>query len=175
MRGIFYKDGIYVTIDNDKENDICIYHYSYKDNISLFGGRVEIRYKEKETAYLTVDGKPIVNIVDKSIKKDLPLAEITSHLNAIEANGVDAFIEHYKQSIDFAYDELKEFKKETEHQLSSENNESIIESLKSELKRLRDTLFGLFALLFSLRTFMSAGLENEKVISVCQSIMDSLS
>ena len=89
-------------------------------------------------------------------------------------NGVDAFIVHYKQSIEFAYGELKELKKDTEFQLSSESNDKMIDSLKSELKKLKDLIFAVFALLFNLNTFMSAGLENEKVISVCQSILDSL-
>ena len=174
MRGIYFKDGIYVTIDNDEENDICVYHYNYRDNVSLLGGRVDIRYTAKETAFLKVDGKPIVNISENAVEKALTVSEITSHLNAMATNGVDAFIEHYKQSIEFAYGELKELKKETEFQLSSESNDTMIDSLKSELKKLKDLLFAVFALLFSLHTFMSAGLENEKVISVCQSIIDSL-
>lgn len=177
MRGIYFKDGIYVTIDNDEENDICVYHYNYRGNVSLLGGRVDIRYASytaKETAFLKVDGKPIVNISENAVEKALTVSEITSHLNAMATNGVDAFIEHYKQSIEFAYGELKELKKETEFQLSSESNDTMIDSLKSELKKLKDLLFAVFALLFSLHTFMSAGLENEKVISVCQSIIDSL-
>lgn len=174
MRGIYFKDGIYVTVDHNEENEICVYHYTYRDNVSLLGGRVEIRYSNEETAFLMVDGKPIVNISDYAVEKSLTLSEITSHLNAMATNGVNAFIEHYKQSIEFAYGELKELKKETEFQLSSESNDTMIDSLKSELKKLKDLLFGVFALLFSLHTFMSAGLENEKVISVCQSIIDSL-
>ena len=173
MRGIYFKDGIYVTIDNDEEHDNCVYHYNYRYNVSLLGGRVEIRYLKEETAFLKVDGKPIVNISDNTVEKVLTLSEITSHLNAMATNGVDAFIEHYKQSVEFAYGELKELKKDTEFQLSSESNDSMIDSLKSELKKLKDILFAVFALLFSLHTFMSAGLENEKVISVCQSIIDS--
>jgi hypothetical protein len=174
MNGIYYKEGIYVLIDNDEKNDICVYHYDNKTQVSLYGGRVQIKGDDFEWAYLNVDGISIVKIKSKSIESSLELFEIISHLNAMEANGVDAFIEHYKQSIEFAYDELKELKKETEFQLTSESDESLIKSLKSELKKLKDLLFAVFALLFSLHTFMSAGLENEKVISVCQSIMDTL-
>lgn len=176
MKGIYFKDGIYVTIDNDKESINCVYRYQYKTNSMLLGGRVEINsvYQSSTTAYLQVDGKPIVNISGKAYNLALTLSEITSHLNAMATNGVDAFIEHYKQCIEFAYGELKELKKDTEFQLSSESNDKMIDSLKSELEKLKDLLFAVFALLFSLHTFMSAGLENEKVISVCQSIIDSL-
>jgi hypothetical protein len=178
MRGIYYKEGIYVIIDNDDENDICIYHYEYRDNVSLFGGRVEIHHRGIEAAYLAVDGKPIINFdIDSKdpIKTAIPLSEIVAHLNAIETNGADAFIKNYKQSIEFAYSELKELKKETEFRISSEKNERVIEVLLYKLRKLNDLLFAVFALLFGLHTFMSAGLENDKIISVCQSIMDSLS
>lgn len=180
MKGIYFKDGIYVVIDSGVKNEIYIQHSSYKPEVYLLGGRVEIKKSDKawigQYAELIIDGIPIVNINGKydSILYYLTYSEIVSHLNAIETNGADAFIEHYKQSIEFAYGELKELKKDTEFQLSSESNDTMIDSLKSELKKLKDLLFAVFALLFSLHTFMSAGLENEKVISVCQSIIDSL-
>ena len=47
MNGIFFKDGIYVIIDNDTESDICVYHYNYKDNVTLYGGRININAKFK--------------------------------------------------------------------------------------------------------------------------------
>jgi hypothetical protein len=180
MKGIYYKDGIYVLIDNEGKNDIHIQHSKYKPEVSLFGGRVEIKTNSKAYigayADLIVDGISIVKIYGehKSIHNYLTYTEIVHHLNAMEANGVDAFMENYKESVKFAYSELKELTKETEFQLSSESEESLIKSLKSELSELKDILFKVFALLFSLNTFMSAGLENEKVISVCQSLLDSL-
>ena len=51
MKGIYYKEGIYVLIESDGEHNDCIYHYNYRsDALSLFGGRVEVNnitYYEK--------------------------------------------------------------------------------------------------------------------------------
>lgn len=174
MIGIFYKEGVYVVINHDAKNESCVYHYKYKYDEYLFGGRVHIQENGTEDAFLTIDGISIIAFRATSINEDLSISTIASHLNAIETNGVDAFLEHYKNNIEFAYNELKELKKETEFQLSSESNDSLIEHLKTKLKKLQDVLFAVFALLLGLKNYMSAGLENEKVISVCQSIIDSL-
>ena len=174
MNGIYYKDGIYVLINNDTENDICVYHFNYKYKVTLYGGRISIKYSEEETAYLYVDCISIIKISDKKIQSALLLSEIASHLNAIETNGVDAFLEHYKKSVEFLYSELKELNQKTESQLTIEQEDSKIKSLLVELTKIRDLLFSVLAILFSLNTYMSAGLENEKVISICQSVMDSL-
>jgi Rad3-related DNA helicase len=175
MSGIYYKEGIYVVIDNDNENDVCVYHYRNRYNVSLLGGRIEIQRTARETVSLTVDGISIVKIDNKLIRKELSLSTIASHLNAIEAHGADAFIENYKKNIEFLYDELKDFRQKTEMQLTSEQDDSKIKSLLSKLEELKNLLFTVLAILFSLKNHMTAGLENEKVMSVCQSIMDSLS
>ena len=186
MKGIYYKEGIYVLVDNDKENVLCVYHYNLKDKVALIGGRVSISSSsiDIDKAYLFVDGINIIELVNqkwsngittRKIEEDLYLTTITSHLNAIEANGVDAFILNYKESINFLYGELKDINLKTEMQLSSEKDDSTIKKIITELDKIRDMMFSVLAILFSLHTFMIAGLENEKVISVCQSIMDSLS
>ena len=175
MNGIYYKDGIYVLIDNDIQNDICFYHYENKTNVSLYGGRVEITGEDYEWARIYIDGISIVKCVSKSIENRLNLFEIAAHLNAIEANGVDAFIQNYKESINFLYGELKELNQKAESQLSIEQEDSKIKNLLAELTKIRELLFSVLAILFSLYTCMSAGLENDKVISACQSVMDSLS
>ena len=118
--------------------------------------------------------QPTTNNRKQKNQSALLLSEIASHLNAIETNGVDAFFEHYKKSIEFLYGELKELNQKTESQLSIEREDSNIKILLSELTEIRDLLFSVLIILFSLNTYMSAGLENEKVISVFQSIMDSL-
>ena len=174
MNGIYFKEGIYVLIDNDSKNDICVYHYNYKDDVSLYGGRIKIRYFNEETANFKVDGISIINIIDKEIHKDLLLSTIASHLNAIETNGVDTFLEHYKKSVEFLYTELKELNQKTESLLTIEQEDSKIKSLILELSKIRDLLFSVLAILFSLSTYMSAGLENERVVSICQSVIDSL-
>lgn len=174
MNGIYFKEGIYVAIDDGKsQNDICVYNY-HKDNVSLYGGRIRIIYYGEEEAKLYVDGISIIKISDDKIQSALLLSEIASHLNAIETNGVDAFLEHYKKSVEFLYTELKELNQKTESLLTIEQEDSKIKSLLVELTKIRDLLFSVLAILFSLNTYMSAGLENENVISICQSVMDSL-
>lgn len=174
MNGIYFKEGIYVAIDDGKsQNDICVYNY-HKNNVSLYGGRIRITYSSEEEANLYVDGISIIKISDKKIQSALLLSEIASHLNAIETNGIDAFLVHYKKSVEFLYTELKELNQKTESQLTIEQEDSKIKSLLVELTKIRDLLFSVLAILFSLNTYMSAGLENEKVISICQSVMDSL-
>lgn len=182
MQEIYYKDGIYLVIDNDDdENDICVYNYN-KGKVSLYGGRIKL--SSKNGIILTIDGVLSViqmysvtwsdGSISHRISKELSIQEVVSHLNAIETNGVDAFIEHYKKSIEFLYGELKELSLKKESQLTIEQEDSTIKNLLSELGNIRDLLFSVLAILFNLYTHMSAGLENEKVVSVCQSIMDSL-
>jgi hypothetical protein len=184
MNGIYYKEGIYLVIDNDTQNDICIFHYNYKSKVSLYGGRISLsRYSNNSGIRLSIDDVAVIKmnsakwsdgVVRYSIERDLSFQEVVSHLNAIEVQGVDAFIQNYKQSINFLYSELKELNQKTESLLTSEQDDSKLKSLLSELAKIRDLLFLVLPILFSLQTFMIAGLENEKVISVCQSIMDSL-
>lgn len=175
MKGIYYKDGVYVVIDDDIENDFCLLRFHYKENFTLYGGRIKLKVVPFESGYMNVDGISVINITEKEINKKLPFSVIASHLNAIEANGVDAFLENYKKSIEFLYGELKEMNQKTESLLTSEQDDSKIKILLSEIEKMRELLFSILAILFSLYSYMTAGLENEKVISVCQSIMDSLS
>jgi len=184
MDGIYYKEGIYLVIGSDIQNDACIYHYSYRNSVSLFGGRVRIRKSDAIKAHLVVDGISIITFLKQHwnngtitflIITELELTTITAYLNAIEANGVDAFIQNYKQSVEYMYSELKDLCLKTEMHLSSEHEDSKLKRLLLELEQIRSMLFTVLAILFSLHTYMAAGLENEKVISVCQSIMDSLS
>lgn len=185
MEAVYYKEGVYVVIDSSIDNDTCVYNYSKKNNVVLWGGRIRIKRDHSNGAYATldIDGIPIGRLYhfahsDSSfslaIEKGLSLSTVASHLNAIEANGIDAFLENYKQSINSLYGELKELSIKTEMQLSSEQDESKITILLAELKRIRNVILSILAIIFSLQTNMTAGLENEKVMSVCQSIMDSL-
>lgn len=179
MAEICYKEGVYIRTDLPKHEDyvLTINNIGEKkeSRVYLYGGRVFINYyRSWERPTFFIDGIAIIKIVDKEITSDLSLSEITSHLNAIETNGVDAFLEHYKNSVEFLYSELKELNQKTEFQLTIENDDSKIKNLLSDLTQIRDMLFSILVILFSLNTHMSAGLENEKVVSVCQSIMDSL-
>lgn len=174
MDGIFYKEGIYVLVDSDEKHDNCVYHYNYRDSIILLGGRIHIYYCSETKAYLTIDGIRIIDIQSNTINTKLSLFQITSYLNAIEANGVDAFLQNYKQSVEFIYYELKNICQMKTDQLASTQDDSKIKTLLSELEKLNNLLLSALTLLFSLKANMLAGLENERVISVYQSIMDSL-
>ena len=175
MNGIYYKNGVYVLIENNTENDSCIYHHEYKCDVTLYGGRVTIGGTFSGLdADFKIDGISIVKMKGIIIDKDLSLSTIVSHLNAIETNGVDAFLVNYKKSVEFLYNELKELNQKTESQLTLVQEDSKMKTLMFELSKIRDVLFSVLAILFSLYMYMPAGLENEKVISVCQSVMDSL-
>ena len=181
MEGIFYKEGIYVLIESDEEHNDCIYHYEYRSNaLSLFGGRVGIDNVDYDgDADLTIDGISIIDVCNNVknflfIKtKKLSLVQLVSHLNAIETNGVDAFLRNYKQSVEFFYEELKNLSQMKTEQLSSTQDDSKIKSLVSELEKLSNLLLSVLIVLFNLKINMTAGLENEKVMLVCQSILDS--
>lgn len=184
MEGIFFKDGVYVLCPANYKNEFCILASINKLSPSLYGGRVQIRnaklYTSESTAQISVDGISII-LLDKQyqskdkmvITYDLPLSTVISILNAIETNGVDAFLEHYKKSIEFLYAELIELERKTESNLLTEQDESIIKKLLEKLNAIRDVFISVLIILFSLNLYMSAGLENEKVISVSQSIIDS--
>jgi hypothetical protein len=174
MKGIYFKDGVYILVDNDTKNDMCIYHFNYKSDIFLNGERIRIRYRSFTEADLFVNGIHIINIIGARIEYKLGLSEIVSHLNAIQTNGVDAFLENYKKNIDFLYGELKELEQKKESMLTVEQEDSKIKELLLDLNKIRELLFLVLAILFNLKTHMPSGLENEKVISICQAVMDSL-
>lgn len=174
MEGIYYKEGIYFLVDSDKKHDNCVYHYNNRDSITLLGGRAHIYYCSETTAYLTIDGIRIINIYPNRDDFELTLSQVTSHLNAIETNGLDAFLQNYKQSVEFFYDELKNICQMKTEQLASTQDDKKIKTLLSELEKLNKQLLLVLPLLFILKANMLAGLENEKVVSVYQSIMDSL-
>ena len=87
---------------------------------------------------------------------------------------MDAFIQNYKNSVEFVYNELKKIHQDKKQQFVSAQQEKNIDKLILELERISNLLLSILAILFSLYSYMSAGLENEKVISVCQSIVDNI-
>lgn len=182
MDGIYYKDGVYVVIDNDAEHENCVYQYNYKDNETLYGGRIKIRYynsEYKEAAYLIIDGIIIMklnglNFNDWETPNILCLSIISQYLNAIEANGVDAFMQHYKESLLLLQEDLLKLKQDNIEELSTLNDESLVKAVIEDIKKIKTLIYYIIGVVFTLRTFMSAGLENEKVISVYQSIIDTI-
>lgn len=181
MEGIYYKNGVYLIIDHDAEHENCVYHQRNKDSASLYGGRVAVRRVLADYGYciIIVDGLELIrlnksNYGDKELTHNIRYATVVHYLNAIEVNGVDAFMQHYKQSIDFLHDELMKMKEKTELDLSSTEDSSLKDDIQSKLNRIKDMLFKVLCILFTFHTFISAGLENDKVISVYQSIMETI-
>ena len=187
MRGIYYKDGVYVLIENVYkpdysiiEHDDCVLNNNKKKRKqSLYGGRVYLHWFNIhfEDVILYVDGISISNLSEKLYDQNhltLPLSSVAQHLNAIEVHGVDAFMQNYKQNVAFLYDELKEIRERTELELSTPQDETKRSETLKKLEKIKDILQQTLSVLFTLQIFISAGLENEKVISVYQSIMDTI-
>jgi len=167
-----------VIAKTDNEQEGCVYHENGL-NKRLLGGRVLIRPAIRQTIdynlWFSVDGIPIINMKDEYFNLAISIEKATSYLNAIEVNGLDEFIQNYKRSIEFTYNEVKELKQMTEIELSRATDESRIANLLTELNKIRKLLVFFLSIVYGLRTYMSAGLENEKMISVFQSVMDSIS
>lgn len=183
MEGIYYQNGVYVLVDNVTMNDNCLFNYRTNTESLLYGGRIKIQTADTVNGYFFVDGIRIFEIyslrysdgsLSRYVDYHIDTATIVAHLNAIEANGVDAFKEHYKKSIQFLYEEVKEQLQKSELLLTAMQDDSKVEELLKEVRKIRDILFEVLVILFSLHTYMSAGLENEKVISAWQTVMDSL-
>lgn len=173
MEKIYFREGVYILINSDNKQTDCICDYWSNNPVTLWGGRVEI-YNNYSPLRLEIDGISIIKFNKGFQMYDLSYPEVVSHLNAMETNGVDAFLLNYKLSIEFLYDELKNIHQEATERLSSTQEEKRIKSILSELETIRESLLSVLSILFQLKVYMSAGLENEMVISVCQSIMDSL-
>lgn len=180
MEGIYYKDGVYIIIDHDANHENCIFHAKSKTLVSLYGGRVSLRKKGyHKNALITVDGIELVRFVKASTSNEhftevLNLSTVVQYLNAIEANGVDAFMQNYKQCIEFLYDELTELRQRIELELTTSQDDIKRSESLIKLERIKEILLQTLSALFTLKTFISAGLENEKVISVYQSIMETI-
>jgi hypothetical protein len=193
MEALFFKDGIYIfqniedsaNVDKIIADEDCIYCQDGKneDELVLYGGRVKVSnlynrisyshiYNSVYGAELYVDEIPIVEFTkfNDSLRYEIG-CKIVSYLNAIETMGVDAFIKNYKESIEFLYHELKE----QDGKLSDELNTSEDAKRKTVLQKIatiRDALLVVLSIFFSLKVHMIAGIENEKIIAVYQSIVE---
>lgn len=181
MEGIYFKDGVYVLIDNDAEHDNCIFHSKVQISVSLYAGRVALREpKYPLNAVITVDGIDLVQFVktptqNPHMTEVLKFSTVVQYLNAIEANGVDAFMHNYKQSIEFLHEELTALRQRTELDLSTIEDDTKKSDILIKLERIKEMLLQILSILFTLKTFLSAGLENQKVDSIYQSIIDTIS
>ncbi len=188
-RCIFYKNGVYVittmNASTAKENDafICADDYQYvKNDGYLYGGRVRIHFQNEVIAYsplrtigmnLVIDGIEIVNTTineGKDLARDIE--SIMCHLNSIEANGVDAFLTNYKESIKATYEELKELR---ELQLRLIDKADDDEKKKDHLQTLEGILSRMTLLvwiIFSLSIRMPAALDNERITNAYEAVIE---
>ena len=185
MKGIYYKDGVYVLIDNDEEHEDSIYHHEYRNNLTIYGGRVEVKKYTNSYGYsngdlvLKIDGILIFKISEYATEffNYLDIEIVTQHLNAIEVNGVNAFMQYYKKKLEVLQEDLQNLKEAKQSELTT-MDENIYNSSRGriieDLDKIGRMLYYLFSVIFTLGTLMNAGLENEKVISVYQSIMDTI-
>lgn len=179
--GIYYHDGVYVVNDEQRKHESLIYNYYLTESNILYGGRVVLkkpfcRHCFDDVIFI-VDGITIVKLhADfKQIIKELDILMVAQYLNAIEVNGVDAFLKNYKESLEILQTDLNKLKEEAQTQLSTLSDDILIEKVGQEIDKIKQLLFYLIGVLFSLRAFISAGLENEKVISVYQSVLELIS
>lgn len=172
MRGIYFKDGIYVYEENisDVKNDYCV--YSEHVYVFLYGNRVHIC-----CGRITIDGVQIKRLdlgpgsFYPVFSPDFPMPLIVTYLNSIEANGVDAFMTNYKKDIEFAHNEMMELRSNFESQsLKDGDNKQFIRMIND----INNALMVVMVILFNLNSYLPSGLENEKVITVYQSIKDSI-
>lgn len=187
-RCIFYKNGVYViTTMNARtasENDafICADDRRYvKNGGYLYGGRVRVNYQEIYSygqtftrMNLVIDGINIVAFIKEEQNLAVDIESVMCHLNSIEANGVDAFLANYKESIKATYEELKELR---ELQLRLIDTADDDEKKKDHLKTLEDILSKMTLLVwivFSLSIRMPAALDNERVINAYEAVIESI-
>ncbi|HHT97303.1 MAG TPA: hypothetical protein GXZ90_05360, partial [Clostridiales bacterium] len=169
---IYYKEGVFVLIKSIDKYDNCVYWNHFLIPASLYGGSVIVKHNEKDEdmAFLLVNGVEIININtmkegEKELSKILHLSTIVQFLNAIEINGVEAFVQNYKESLEQLQVDLKDLKEEKESALPTLTEESLIEKVKKEIMNINNLLYCLIGLLFNCRLFITAGLENDKIIS----------
>lgn len=168
---IYLKEGIYVALDGKRADEYLIY-CSDDTSVYLYGGRVEITNITRHvfTASLVIDGIPIKEVESPQLKSLLSFTTIASHLNAVEAHGVDAFLENYKKSIEVLHAELKELNHQAERMLSTEQDDLKVKKLLFEISNYRHLLASVLIVLFSVSVTMAAGLENERVHYIAESL-----
>ncbi|HHT97305.1 MAG TPA: hypothetical protein GXZ90_05370 [Clostridiales bacterium] len=187
MRGIYFKDGIYVLIENVYkpdysiiEHDDCVLNNNKKRKQSLYGGIVNLEWPngDREDVRISVNGVflfiPMPSYGGHTVSDWLSISLVCQYLNSIEINGVDAFVENYKKDLEFLYNKLEELKNNREEQLSSLTDDSSIKDMQSKIRNIKTMLMSILIVLFTFNSYLSAGLENQKIATVCQLIVDTM-
>lgn len=179
---VYYKNGIYLVIEREeitreefeKDENIIVGYIKWHDirlRGSLYGGRVHLGYYYS-SFYLKIDG---IDIVNNKGEFSLPLERIVSYLNAVEANGVDAFLKNYKESLNTYYNELKaslsDFNNIDTSIISESQQKDITSAFMSKIEKISKLL----GIIFLLNIWMPAALDNERVIETQESIIESIS
>jgi hypothetical protein len=190
MKRIILHDGIYVyTVNNDLTNDsianadectLIIDRYSNTQDVSLYGGRVELHHsKYSSTLIFRIDGITIKDIKPCYLDSDsdsysygemnneLSFPQVTAYLNQIAHLGVDTFLDNYKKNLEDFKAQMNEMATALENELK-ENEDSDKAQL---LQKVKNLIFSIIIILFSLSINMNAGLDNDQYKEAYEAII----
>ena len=169
MNAIFKYDNVYVIAPSkDIRQDVnvediqeLVYAFNVNDDVNLYGGRIYLRYYDRENLIMTVDGITIKGIGFSSsgeceTTSYMSLHKATSFLNQIENLGVDTFIENYKIQLQTLKTEIEGSVIKLEQELSIQQDED----KNSVLNNLRASLRMLSCMIFMFLINLNAGLDN---------------
>jgi hypothetical protein len=193
MEGIILHDGIYVYIENgDLTNDsianadkctLIIDKDSNTRDVFLYGGRVELRRQCSQyfsyTLILSIDGITINDIKPCNLhhgsdsysygemNNDLSFPKVTAYLNQIEHLGIDTFLDNYKKNLEDFKAQMNEMATALENELK-ENKDS---GKALVLQGVKNLIFSIIIILFSLSINMNAGLDNSQYEEAYEAII----
>jgi hypothetical protein len=186
MERIILHDGIYVYIKNgsiaNADEYISILEDRYKSESNLFGGRVHVYATglNGDGVGLTIDGINIIDIKEGKItsnnvsytygkrSSDLSFPQVTAYLNQIEHLGVDTFLDNYKKNLEDFKAQMNEMATALENELK-ENEDSDKAQL---LQKVKNLIFNIIIILFSLSINMNAGLDNRQYVEAYEAIIE---
>jgi hypothetical protein len=190
MEGIILHDGIYVYIENDDlTNDsianadkctLIIDKDSDTWDVFLYGGRVGLHSEDYSTLIFSIDGIIIQDIKPcylqsgsdsycyGKMNNDLSFPKVTAYLNQIAHLGVDTFLDNYKKNLEDFKAQMNEMATALENELK-ENEDSDKAQL---LQKVKNLIFNIIIILFSLSINMNAGLDNRQYVEAYEAIIE---
>jgi hypothetical protein len=129
---------------------------------------------------LTIDGINIIDIKEGKItsnnvsytygkrSSDLSFPQVTAYLNQIEHLGVDTFLDNYKKNLEDFKAQMNEMATALENELK-ENEDSDKAQL---LQKVKNLIFNIIIILFSLSINMNAGLDNRQYVEAYEAIIE---
>jgi hypothetical protein len=190
MEGIILHDGIYVYIENDDlTNDsianadkctLIIDKDSDTWDVFLYGGRVGLHSEDYSTLIFSIDGIIIQDIKPcylqsgsdsycyGEMNNDLSFPKVTAYLNQIAHLGVDTFLDNYKKNLEDFKAQMNEMATALENELK-ENEDSDKAQL---LQKVKNLIFNIIIILFSLSINMNAGLDNRQYVEAYEAIIE---